>query len=365
MIEGNKLIKMKEVIVGSPRSSSGGGSINSELIHIVATFAEGNVPAALDAILTFTDAAGTHTSRQSMTVSGTTMVAEFAIAIGVEYTVTTGAYLNVEQQTLTRTASQQEYDILFDYTNAEPLATVVFIECTDGSLIRTDNWATQGAGKTAQDIAILTTSKNFRLSLTYPLTQSNVNEVAWGGSGLDDPMLANTTEGYDNKANTDNIIAYYNKVFWNTPDSDKPVPLTNKLSGSMTAKPESPAAGWWNADGSAGEINSGTYLDSQNDYGAPAAELCRTYSCGNIGKGGWDLPTARELMLVASNLTAINEALTAVEATLLHSQIFHWSSSEAPAAQALAVLLSSGLVMTSSKDAALAVRPVADFDLEK
>jgi hypothetical protein len=365
MIEGNKLIKMKEVIVGSPRSSSGSGSINSELIHIVATFAEGNVPAALDAILTFTDAAGTHTSRQSMTVSGTTMVAEFAVAIGIEYTVTTGAYLNVEQQTLTRTAAQEEYDILFDYTNAEPLATGVFIECTDGSLIRTEKWATQGAGKTAQDIAILTTSKNFRLSLTYPLTQSNVNEVVWGGYPIDDPMLANGIEGYDNKANTDNIIAYYNKVFWNTADADKPVPLTNKRSGSMVTLPETPAAGWWNADGSAGDINSGIYLDSQSDYGAPAAELCRTYSYCNIGKGGWDLPTARELILVASNLTAINEALTAVGATLLYTQVYHWSSSEYHSNFAYFVMLSSGSTTGGAKCTPCAVRPVADFDYKK
>ena len=362
----NSVDYMKDAVdYGLSDEGSGGGSINSELIHIVATFAEGNVPAALDAILTFTDAAGTHTSRQSMTVSGNTMVAEFAVAIGVEYTVTTGAYLNVEQQTLTRTAAQEEYDILFDYTNAQPLATGVFIECNDGSLIRTDKWATQGAGKTAQDIAILTTSKNFRLSLTYPLTQSNTNTVMWGGVQIDNPMLANGIEGYDNKANTDNIIAFYNKVFWNTPDSEKPVPLTDRRSGSMTTLPVSPTAGWWNADGTEGDINSGIYMDSGNDYGAPAAELCRTYAYGNLGKGEWDLPTARELILVASNLTAINEALTAVGATLLYTQVYHRSSSEYDPYNAYLVMLSSGSNTLGYKDSGYAVRPVADFDQKK
>jgi hypothetical protein len=65
--------------------------------------------------------------------------------------------------------------------------------------------------------------------------------------------------------------------------------------------------------------------------------------------------------LVASNLTAINEALTAVGATLLYTQVYHWSSSEYTYGHAYVVMFSSGSTSNGTKYSPCAVRPVADF----
>lgn len=53
--------------------------------------------------------------------------------------------------------------------------------------------------------------------------------------------------------------------------------------------------------------------DTEYDFvGAPAAEFCRRYHFGNRGVGAWDLPTVKQLQIIAQNIKEVNACFRAM-----------------------------------------------------
>ncbi len=53
--------------------------------------------------------------------------------------------------------------------------------------------------------------------------------------------------------------------------------------------------------------------DSEYDFaGSPAADFCRSYSCGNRGRGSWCLPTVKQLQAIAKNIKDVNACFMAM-----------------------------------------------------
>lgn len=72
------------------------------------------------------------------------------------------------------------------------------------------------------------------------------------------------------------------------------------------------------------------HVDSDGDtqynfIGSPAADFCRHYSHGGIGKGKWNLPTVAQLKIIAENIAEVNTCFLTMGLPPMVMG-FYWSS---------------------------------------
>ena len=99
--------------------------------------------------------------------------------------------------------------------------------------------------------------------------------------------------------------------------------------------------------------------DTQYDFiGAPAAEFCRSYS--RKGFNTWDLPTVKQLLIMAEHIKEINACFRAMGCPTLPMG-WYWSSIEKDEFCAWIVGMGSGGTSNSSKSGSGYVRAVSAF----
>ena len=259
----------------------------------------------LYATITVIDENGNMRSYQTpMILERSQGIAYCYVKYGLQYSVEVQAYGETAPSMQKFTADRSARDVEFYYNcTMSPLGT--WIESTDGSLISSENWKTEGAGKTAQSVVLITADHQFRIGLQNAYTST----CAWGGYGTDVTGITNRTawtsavNDFNAKENTDAIIAALN------PNWKGEALVDGKTSG---------------------HVDSSTIVytgSSATTKGAPAAEACRLYSSGNIAAGKWNLPAFGHLYLMYLNKAAINACLTACGGTKLTDD-YNWSSTE-------------------------------------
>lgn len=206
-------------------------------------------------------------------------------------------------------------------------------------MISSENWNTEGAGKTAQSVVLITADHQFRIGLQNAYSST----CAWGGYGTDISGITNKTawssavKDFNAKENTDAIIAALNPNW-------KGEALTNGLTSGLID--------------SSTVVYNGT---SATTKGAPAAEACRLYSSGNITAGKWDLPAFGHLHLMYLNKAAINACLTACGGTKFSEGSYTWSSTEYYSYYAWLLFFANGSQTYYTKFNSYYVRAVSAF----
>ena len=274
-----------------------------------------------------------------LTVENGYGIAEYFVPEGQEYTVSMEAYQGTTpaSQTFTASTSRRTVDFTYDCDMA-PLG--VWIQTTDNLLIAAADWATEGSGKTARGIAVITTERAFLVALTNATAAAGTS-VAWGGYGTDVPGCTTTSswlraiEDFESEANTTAIIAALN------PNWDGSQPTSAKVSAFVD---ESTV------------VTTGTNATT----GAPAAEAARYYSCADVAAGQWSIPAMGILYLMWLNKAAINAALTACGGTALTND-YNWSSTESSGSNAWFINFSAGTQAYNTKYSGYYLRPVAAF----
>ena len=292
----------------------------------------------LYATITVIDENGNMRSYQTpMILERSQGIAYCYVKYGLQYSVEVQAYGETAPSMQKFTADRSARDVEFYYNcTMSPLGT--WIESTDGSLISSENWKTEGAGKTAQSVVLITADHQFRIGLQNAYTST----CAWGGYGTDVTGITNRTawtsavNDFNAKENTDAIIAALN------PNWKGEALVDGKTSG---------------------HVDSSTIVytgSSATTKGAPAAEACRLYSSGNIAAGKWNLPAFGHLYLMYLNKAAINACLTACGGTKLTDD-YNWSSTEYYSYHAWLLYFASGNQSNSYKSTSYYVRSVSAF----
>ena len=292
----------------------------------------------LYATITVIDENGNMRSYQTpMILERSQGIAYCYVKYGLQYSVEVQAYGETAPSMQKFTADRSARDVEFYYNcTMSPLGT--WIESTDGSLISSENWKTEGAGKTAQSVVLITADHQFRIGLRNAYTST----CAWGGYGTDVTGITNRTawtsavNDFNAKENTDAIIAALN------PNWKGEALVDGKTSG---------------------HVDSSTIVytgSSATTKGAPAAEACRLYSSGNIAAGKWNLPAFGHLYLMYLNKAAINACLTACGGTKLTDD-YNWSSTEYSSNSAWFLSFASGNQPINSKYTSYCVRAVSAF----
>ena len=274
-----------------------------------------------------------------LTVENGYGIAEYFVPEGQEYTVSMEAYQGTTpaSQTFTANTSRRTVDFTYDCDMA-PLG--VWIQTTDNLLIAAADWATEGAGKTARGIAVITTERAFLVALTNATAASGTS-IAWGGYGTDVPGCTTTSNwitaiaDFASEANTTAIIAALN------PNWDGSQPTSAKVSAYV--------------DDDTVETSG-----SNATSGAPAAEAARYYSSADVAAGQWSIPAMGILYLMWLNKSAINAALTACGGSTFTNDA-NWSSTEYSGYYAWYLTFSSGNQFNSYKYYSYSLRPVAAF----
>ena len=266
-------------------------------------------------------------------------IAEYFVADGQEYTVSMEAYQGTTPSAQTFTASQSTRTVDFAYDcDMAPLG--VWIQTTDNLLIAAADWASEGAGKTARGIAVVTTERAFLVALTNATAASGTS-IAWGGYGTDVPGCTTTSswlnaiDDFASEANTTAIIAKLN------PNWDGSQPTSAKVSAYV--------------DDDTVETSG-----SNATSGAPAAEAARYYSSADVAAGQWSIPAMGILYLMWLNKAAINAALTACGGTALTND-YNWSSTESSSNPAWLVSFAYGAQSYTNKYYSNYLRCVAAF----
>ena len=106
--------------------------------------------------------------------------------------------------------------------------------------------------------------------------------------------------------------------------------------------------------------------DTQGTVGAPAAEVARAYKACTLESDGiedttvWNLPALGELMLMAKYKTEINELITSMFGNQnIFTNDWYWSSTEYDASSSWYVIFGYGSVITTGRQIASRVRPLA------
>lgn len=259
------------------------------------------------------------------------------VQYGLEYSVEVQAYGDTSPAAQHFIADRSARDVEFFYNcTMSPLGT--WIEATDGSLISSENWNTEGAGKTAQSVVLITADHQFRIGLQNAYSSA----CAWGGYETDVAGITNKTawtsavKDFNAKKNTDAIIAALNPNW-----------KGEALDDGKTS----------------GHIDNSTVVftgSTATTKGAPAAEACRLYASGNIAAGKWDLPAFGHLYLMYLNKAAINACLTACGGVALTND-YNWSSTEYYSNLAWLLTFAYGLQNSSNKYNSSYVRAVSAF----
>ncbi len=274
-----------------------------------------------------------------LTVENGYGIAEYFVPEGQEYTVSMEAYQGTTpaSQTFTASTSRRTVDFTYDCDMA-PLG--VWIQTTDNLLIAAADWATEGSGKTARGIAVITTERAFLVALTNAKPVEG-SAVAWGGYGTDVPGCTTTSnwivaiDDFASEANTTAIIAELN------PNWDGSQPTSSKVSAYVDEETK---------------ITTGSHATT----GAPAAEAARYYSSADVAAGQWSIPAMGILYLMWLNKAAINAALTACGGTTFTNDA-NWSSTEYSGYNAWYLNFYSGSQYNSTKYNGSYLRPVAAF----
>lgn len=284
------------------KANQQGGGSDVEKVVVKATSNEGFIN-GLHATITTTENGVSRTYKTPMIVDSSVGIAICYVKYGVSYTVDVENYGSVQPAQKSFTAGVTERDVEFTY-NCTMAPLGVWIEATDGSLISSSDWATDGAGKTAQSVVLVTVDHQFRIGLN----NAHSTSTAWGGYGKNITAIEDTTQQYiavndfDFVANTTKIIEELNPGF------NGEALVNGKTSGHVDA-------------------NTYSTTGTNATVGAPAAEACRLYSSGNLAAGSWSLPTMGCLFLEYMNQAAINAALSACGGTPLSGNSC-WSCAE-------------------------------------
>ena len=265
--------------------------------------------------------------------------AEIRIPYGTEYTVEVESYQGIAPTAQTFTASQSDRTANFVYDcDMAPLG--VWIQTTDNLLIAAADWATEGQGKTARGVAVITADHAFLIAKENAKGESG-NALAWGGYGTDVPGITNIT-------NRDTAIQDFNFVSKTTAMI---AALNPNWDGSR------PASG-----STSGYIDENTVVTSGNNAtsGTPVAEAARWFSSEDVLAGSWNVPSMGCLYLMYLNKTAINAALTACGGTALTNDA-HWSCTEYSSNAAWYVSFASGSQRSNTKSNSSYLRCVAAF----
>ena len=265
--------------------------------------------------------------------------AEILIPYGTNYTVEVESYQGSAPASQSFTASQSNRTAEFVYDcDMAPLG--IWIQTTDNLLIAAADWATEGAGKTARGIAVITMDHAFLVAKENAKGVSG-NSLAWGGTGTDIPNITNYT-------NRDRAIQDFNFVYRTTemiaylnPNWDGSRPSSAKVSGYIDEDTV---------------VTTGDNATS----GTPVAEAARWFSSEDMEAGSWNVPSMGCLYLMYLNKSAINAALTACGGTTLTNDT-HWSCTEYSGNYAWYINFSNGYQSTNPKSNSSFLRPVAAF----
>lgn len=74
------------------------------------------------------------------------------------------------------------------------------------------------------------------------------------------------------------------------------------------------------------DFNGEAYTEYLAGIGSPAAKFCRDYSCGNIPKGKWYLPSIGEFIVMFENKKRLDIALAVCGGDMIESGFWHWTS---------------------------------------
>ncbi len=306
-----------------------------EKVIVKATSREGFVN-GLYATITTTENGVSRTYKSPIIVESLVGIAIFYVKYGVSYTVDVDNYGSVQPPQKSFIADRSAIDVEFHYDCAmAPLG--VWIEATDGTLVGSSDWATDGAGKTPQSVVLVTSDHQFRIGLE----NAHSTNLAWGGYGTDIATIGNVTkqylavEDFDFESKTTKIINALN------PGYNGEAVVDGKTSGHV-------------------DENTVSTTGSNATVGAPAAEMCRRYSSGNIGAGSWSLPTMGCLHLMYMNKAAINAALTACGGTALTND-YNWSCTESSGNLAWLLNFNLGSQYNYNRYSSYSVRAVAAF----
>ena len=266
--------------------------------------------------------------------------AEILIPYGTNYTVEVESYQGSAPASQSFTASQSNRTAEFVYDcDMAPLG--IWIQTTDNLLIAAADWATEGAGKTARGIAVITMDHAFLVAKENAKGESGTT-LSWGGYGTDVPGITNITNrntailDFDFVSKTKAMIAGLN------PNWDGSRPASATVSGY---------------------IDEDTVIyegSSATTKGTPLAEAARWFSSEDMAAGSWSVPTMGCLYLMYLNKAAINAALTACGGTTLTNDV-HWSSTEYSGTYAWYLYFYSGYQSYSTKYSSYYLRPVAAF----
>lgn len=273
-----------------------------ERVVVKATSREGFIN-GLYATITTTGDGVSRTYRTPLIVDSLVGVAILYVKYGISYTVEVDNYGSVQPAQKSFFADRSTRDVEFYYDcRMAPLG--VWIEATDGTLIGSTDWATDGAGKTPQSVVLVTSDHQFRIGLQ----NAHSTTLAWGGYLTDIGTIVNIYEQYqaiedfDFESKTTKIINALN------PGYNGEAVVDGKTSGHV-------------------DENTVSTTGQNATVGAPAAEMCRHYSSGNLGAGSWSLPSLGCLYLMYLNKAAINAALTVCGGVAL-SNDYNWSCTE-------------------------------------
>lgn len=265
--------------------------------------------------------------------------AEILIPYGTNYTVEVESYQGSAPASQSFTASQSNRTAEFVYDcDMAPLG--IWIQTTDNLLIAAADWATEGAGKTARGIAVITMDHAFLVAKENAKGASG-NTLVWGGYGTDVPGITNIT-------NRNTAILDFNFVSKTTamiaalnPNWDGSQPTSAKVSAYIDEDTV---------------VTTGDNATS----GTPVAEAARWFSSEDMSAGSWSVPSMGCLYLMYLNKAAINEALTACGGTTLTNDA-HWSSTESSGNYAWYIYFNNGYQYSNSKSNSSFLRPVAAF----
>ena len=266
-------------------------------------------------------------------------LAEIRIPYGTEYTVEVEAYQGTAPLAQTFTAGQSDRTIDFVYDcDMAPLG--IWIQTTDNLLIAAADWATEGAGKTARGVAVITADHAFLIAKQNAKGVSG-STLAWGGYGTDVPGITNITNrntainDFNFVAKTTAMIAKLN------PNWDGSQPASASVSGYI-------------------DEDTVVYSGSNSTSGTPVAEAARWFSSEDMEAGIWNVPSMGCLYLMYLNKTAVNAALTACGGTALTNDA-HWSCTEYSSNYAWIVSFANGTQSNPSKYTSNSLRCVAAF----
>ena len=265
--------------------------------------------------------------------------AEILIPYGTDYTVEVESYQGYAPASQSFTASQSNRTAEFMYDcDMAPLG--IWIQTTDNLLIAAADWATEGAGKTARGVALITMDHAFLIAKQNAKGVSGTS-LAWGGTGTDVPGISNIT-------NRNNAILDFNFVSKTTamiaklnPNWDGSQPTSAKVSAYIDEDTV---------------VTTGDNATS----GTPLAEAARWFSSEDMAAGSWNVPSMGCLYLMYLNKAAINAALTACGGTTLTNDT-HWSCTEYSGNYAWSIAFSNGSQYINHKYLSYYLRPVAAF----